>query len=348
MKFFLRLKAISISFNWLVYILIFYVLTRLILNIIGVEFIVQYKFMIFHSLDLLKENFLESVFYTHSFTAFMNIIAGIALKLPDSFQLPFYYLISYTSSIILVISFGKILEFFNVNRLFIFVILSFFCCIPPFIYFEYFFFYTNISCSLLTLSIAILIKAFQKNTFKLWVMFFSVCALLSFVRTSYHILWLFATLIIVVIIDFKYVKRKVGSFAIPCSFIFLWYLKNLVLFGFFGASSMFGLNLALVTTKKLSNKEKRALVNSGQMNKVSLVNIFYGIESYKNFIDYDIEKKTGIAVLDGRAKVQGSTNFNHLGFIEVCEKRMQDNLTYLKLYPDRYLKTVFKENIKKK
>jgi len=327
-------------------IAIFYVVTRMVLLLNGVQFIADYRFMIFHSIELLESNLLESIWYTHSFTVFMNIIAGVALKLPQALQIPFYQLIYYSASIILLISFGKILEFFNISALLNFGVLAIFCCLPAFIYFENFLIYTHLVCCLLTLSIAILIQAFQKNTFRLWFMFFFLCALLSFIRTSYHLVWLVVTLVIVVIIDFTHVTTKVKSFIMPFSLIFLWYLKNLILFGFFGASSMLGLNLALITVKNLSNKEKRVLVKSNQISSVSEVSIFAGIDKYKNYINYKIEDKTGIAVLDEINKSQGKKNFNHIGFIEVAEKRMEDNLTYLKLYTKRYIKNVFQENVK--
>jgi len=341
-----KLKDLIFPFGWKTSIIIFYVLSRIVLHLTGIQFIVEYKFMVFHSLDLLKENFFESILYTHSFTVFMNIIAGTALKLPVSLQPLFYKLIFYLSSIVLLISFGRILEFFKVHRHIIFIVLAFFCCIPPFIYFENLLLYTQISCCLLTLSIAVLIKAFQINSFRLWFTFFSICALLSFIRTSYHIIWLIATLVLVIVIDFKSISVKLKSFVLPFSFIFLWYFKNLILFGFFGASSMFGLNLSLITVKTLSQKEKRTLVNSGKMSSVSLPSIFAGIDKYKKHIEYDLNEKTGIAVLDEQFKSQGFPNFNHSGFIEVSEKRMKDNLTYLKLYPERYLKNVFQDNVK--
>jgi len=305
---------------------------------LGVRLHVNYEFMYFHGVDQLENNFWEALIYTHTLNPAMNILAGFTLLLPEVLQFPFYVIIFLGLSLLLLWSMGKILEVFQFKGNVIFYVLAFFSITPAFLYFETFLIYTMPSTAFLMLVCYQFYKGISENTIKRWLIFFTSCMILSFIRSSYHLVWVVSVLIGILIIDFKFIKNKLIGFAIPTSLIFLWYFKNYLLFGFFGISSWGGFNFQMNTTIFLSDDEKTQLVEEGKMSPLIKISTFSEIGNYSEFVD--LNEKTGIAVLDDTHKINGIPNYNHVKYIELSSMKMEDNKKYLKLFPTRYLKTV--------
>lgn len=299
---------------------------------------VNYDFMYFHSLDQLENNFWESFLYTHSLNPAMNVLAAFNLRLPDIFQIPFYVFIFLALSMLLLLSMGKILHKMNIKDNIIFYFLAFFSITPAFIYFETFLVYTLPSASLLMLICYQFYLGITEDTLKRWLIFFSCVTLLSFVRSSFHLIWVVSILIGVLIIDFKNVKNKLIGFVIPCSTLFLSYFKNYLLFGFFGASSWGGFNFHFTTTARLTVDEKMQLVEEDILSPLVKVPIYSSIEAYAGIVD--VSEKKGIAILDDVMKNERIPNYNHWKFIELSEMKMKDNIACLNFFPIRYIKTV--------
>ncbi|MFY0601913.1 MAG: hypothetical protein JXR03_19720 [Cyclobacteriaceae bacterium] len=133
--------------------------------------------------------------------------------------------------------------------------------------------------------------------------------------------------------------KVILAFVFPTTVLFSWYMKNLIIFGFFGASSWAGFNLSFTTVNRLNSSEKEILVIEEKLSPLVLLPIYSGIESYHDHLD--LNEKTTIAVLDEKGKgTEGWKNYNHKGFIKLSALRMKDNLTCMQLFPLEYCKTV--------
>ncbi len=326
--------------NWRQNIIMFFVLSRVALWISGLQFNVNYDFMYFHGVDELESNFWESLLYTHAFNPAMNILAAFDLRLPKIIQVPFYVFVFQLTSLLLLHSMGRILEVFQLKNKVIFYVLALFSLTPAFLYFETLLIYTLPSAALLMLISYQFYKGISENSIKSWLVFFTTCMLLSFVRSSYHLIWIVSVLVGILIIDFKNIQNKLIGFTLPSSLVFIWYYKNYLLFGFFGSSSWGGFNFHFTTTANLSSEEKTQLVEEGKMSPLVKIPIYSGIQAYGEFVNLD--DKDGITILDDTHKINGIANYNHSKFIPLSELKMKDNVQYVKLFPFRYLKRVIR------
>ncbi|MEE9437603.1 MAG: hypothetical protein V3V14_01305 [Saprospiraceae bacterium] len=292
--------------------------------------------MFLRDTDQLTNNLWEALYYSHNFNPFMNLLAGIHYKLPNLGVSIFLPTIFYLFSLALLISLGSLLQIFNFKDKTIVYVVTFFSITPAFIFFENFFIYTLPSAAMLGLSAILFYFGLKNNKTKNWLLFFSVCALLSLTRASYHFIWLIFVFIGIIVIDFKQIKAKTLGFILPFLTIFCFYLKNYIILGFFGASSWIGFNLNYNTIAHLSVDEKNELINNKIISPLAQIPIFSDIVAYNSYIN--IHEKMGISVLDDFQKNGKDINYNHHKYIEISKIKLKDDLTFIKLYPIKYLK----------
>lgn len=318
----------------------FFLVSRSIMVLVGFRIHVDYAFMHFHNIELLQgSNFWETILYTHAFTPWINMIVGFVYLFPEPTHLLLYQSFFYLMSSAALFMFSGLLNQLKVNNWVILFTVCFFSITPAYIYFEHFLSYTFPSMVLILGVTYTFIFALKKETFKQWLTFFSLCVLLSFVRTTFHYIWLVAVFLGIFLVQKKASKKVVLGSILPIMLLFGWYMKNLILFGFLGASSWSGFNLAFTTINRLNHVEKTELINTKVVSPLAQIPIYSGIDEYHNFIDLD--RKTGIAVLDEKKKGNNRwKNYNHIGFLRLSKLRMQDNLAYIKHFPFRYFKTV--------
>ncbi|MEQ9297181.1 MAG: hypothetical protein RIF33_01390 [Cyclobacteriaceae bacterium] len=322
-----------------VIIVVVFLISRLIMVLSGIRIHVDYAFMHFHDVELIQNRFWESVFYTHAFTPWINMVVGFVFLFPESSHMAIYQTLFYLMSISSLLIFYRLLIYFKIKDWVSVSTVIFFSLIPAYIYFEHFLSYTFPSMLLVLIVTYALLKTLEYDTFRSWLIFFSWCVLLCFVRTTFHYIWLIAIITGVLILQKQLSKKVLLAFALPATLLFGWCLKNFILFGFFGASSWAGFNLSFTTVNRLNLPEKEQLVKAEKLSPLALIPIYSGIESYQDYVD--LEEKTGIAVLDETQKGQpGWNNYNHKGFIELSPLRMKDNLFYMKEFPLQYFRTV--------
>ncbi len=325
-------------------IIIFFLVSRAIMVLSGFRILVDYDYMHFHDINLLQHNFWETIFYTHSFTPWINIFTGFVLQFPEYLH-PFIYQVSfYGLSVTALLMFSKLLKRLDISDKLTLGVVIFFSLTPPYIYFEHFYIYTFPAMAILLVAAESLMQAIDKDTFRSWLLFFTWCVLLSFVRTTFHLVWLIAILGGVLLVQKKVNYKIIFAFLIPTAVLLLWYLKNLLLFGFFGISSWAGFNLSYITVRQLDDTQKTTLINEGIMSPLIKISVHNSVQAYSEYVD--IEEKTGIEVLDAIKRSNGQPNYNHKKFTELSKLKMKDNITYLKLYPKEYAFSVMKGFLK--
>ena len=317
-----------------------YILSRLVLGFLGVRYGADYLWQHFHDVDLLKERLGETLLYTHAFTPFINLIAGVVLKISETHQLAIYGALFLLLGLGFVNCLVYLFDVFGVRRRAIVAVVALFSLTPGFVYFENLFHYEFIAAALLAMAAVVFHRALCLRRLADWVVFFSIAALICYVRTTFHLVWLLALVALAVICDRRMWRKILLAAVAPTLLVVGLYAKNQVQFGFFGASSMVGFNLAYMTTRQMSEAERRQWVAEGRFHPIALVGLYSPTDAYAPWVD--LNRKTGVPVLDRPYRTNGQPNYNHLSFVTTSRLRMADNRAYLSVRPGQYLSTVAK------
>jgi hypothetical protein len=315
-----------------------YVLTRGLLFGLGLRYYVDYGWQHFHDVGLLRERLWESLLYTHAFTPFINLLAGVVMKISESHATAIYHALFLVLGCTFVNALGHVLVGLGLGRRAVLSVVTFFSLTPAFVFFENLLHYEFITAALVALSAALFLEALRTPSFWRWSWFFLVCALITFVRTSFHLVWMLAILGLALAFQRERWRSILVAVLVPLALASSLYVKNQIMFGFFGTSSNFGSNMAYTTIRKLKKQELAQWIADGKISPVSGVNVYAGPEAYARWIH--VEDKRGVPVLDEMQKANGQANYNHWSYAEVSKLRLADSRYYLKHRFGTYLLTV--------
>lgn len=292
-------------------IIIIYLVSRMLLLFVG--FRPDYRglgeYMQYLPFELLRYNLLESIFYMHIQPPLYNLMLGIIIKIFYPWGITCFLIIFNTIiGLLFCLSFYLILNKLNVDIIIKYIIVISLIFSPASIIFEFWLYFTYLVTALLVLSTFILIKFIDKPTFYSGFLFFTLLASIVLIRSLFHIFWILA-IIIFLLIFMKNNKRLI----IICSFIPLLivlsvFIKNYLLFNSFSASSWLGMSFTKVTTLQVPNEKLIYLINKDKISSLSLIFPFSSIDKYK---DYYKVTKTNISVLDITEKSSGYSNYNN-------------------------------------
>jgi hypothetical protein len=319
-------------------ITIVYLVSRVVLLLVGVRYHADYLWQHFHDPDLLVHRLWETLYYTHAFTPFINLFVGVVLKISVTHSVAIYQGVFLVLGLAFVNALAYLLEVFAVRGWPALALVTFFALSPPFIYFENFLHYEFMAASLLAVAAALFHRALVTGAFRWWAAFFLDCALIAYVRTTFHLVWLLFFTGLAIAFQHRRFRTIAAAAVLPIVLVVALYAKNKVVFGFFGTSSMFGFNLAYMTTKQMSAEERQEWVDLGKLHPIATINLFAPPEAYARYVD--LSKKTGIPVLDRTHRQNGQPNFNHWSYVELSKLRMEDNHYFIAHHFWRYLDTV--------
>jgi hypothetical protein len=171
-----------------------YALTRGVLFGLGLRYHADYGWQHFHDVDLLRDRLWESLLYTHAFTPFLDLLAGVVMKISEAHAAAIYHAIFLVLGCTSVNALGHVLVSLGLGRRTALGVVTFFSLTPAFLFFENLLHYEFITASLVMLSAALFLEALRNGSFRRWFWFFLVCAVITLVRTSFHLVWLFAML----------------------------------------------------------------------------------------------------------------------------------------------------------
>jgi hypothetical protein len=319
-----------------------YLLSRVLLYAIGLRFVSGYDWQHFHSLALLKTRLLESLFYTHTFTPVINLVAGVTLKLSETHAVFLQQCLFVACGAAFVCSLHYLLEGFGVPRRWAVFTSLFFSLTPAYLLFENLLHYEFLSAALLTVTCALFLRALEQPSFWRWFSCFLCGALLVYTRTTFHVAWLLCAVLFAVAFRPREYKRIASAACVPLLLAVALYAKNLVLFGFFGVSTFLPFNLAHVTIEQLSESERAEWVVQHKIHPASLVGMYAGPQAYAPWVA--LEQKRGVPVLDELERAPGLPNYNHWSFTQIYPLRLAADRYYIAQRPWAYLKT-FKKSL---
>ncbi|HEU4409913.1 MAG TPA: hypothetical protein VFS43_31960 [Polyangiaceae bacterium] len=315
-----------------------YALTRLALFLLGVRFSVSYRWQHIHDIDLLRDRLGETLFYTHAFTPFLSGLIGVVHKVSERHAAAIYQALFFAFGAAFALSIAYLLRALRLGPRLAAAVVTFFCCTPPFIYMESFLHYEFPAAALLALAAALFHRALATGRRGLWLLFFADCALLAYVRTTFHLVWVLAAFALALLFRRGGRRAVLAAAAGPVLVVLALYLKNLALFGFFGTSSWFGFNVSMVTVRRMSQRDQRAWLAQGKLHPASTVKLYNGPRSYAAHVD--LSKTRGVPVLDRLERDGGLPNYNHWSYIEISKIRMADGRRYIAERPGAYAREV--------
>ena len=326
--------------NPLVYIIVVFILSRLLYFSAGIRFDATplNYFYQYIDPDLLKNNLFQSLYYLHTQPPLYNLFLGSILKLfPHSQALAFNFIYLFLG-LILSVSIFLIMTRLGLSSKLSAILTILFIVSPACVLYENLLFYTYPVATCLCLSALFLHRFLKREKLRDGIIFFALLSVIVLTMSLFHILWLILVAVILLFFKKDKWKKVVFAFSIPFLVCFLLYLKNAYVFGSFSSTSWFGMNFARMTIYSLPMSDRTSLVNQGKISKLSLLLPFTSLKDYQTNANWPkAQKKTNIPVLDQGVKSTGATNLNNIAYIDISKQYLNDAIYVLKSHPKAYL-----------
>jgi hypothetical protein len=327
--------------DWRVPVLLgVFVVSRIAYRLAGVAFDTRstWRTWIFLDARLLESDLAESIVHLHSQPPLLNLFYGVVLRLPDSLQKPVMTLTFLALGALLTYALYALARGLGVNRNVAFAATILFVVGPTCVLYENWFHYAYPAAVLLCASGLFLLLYLRSGLARYAVAFFVALAVVLLTRSSYHLLFLVAMVVLVAWASPQRARTVVVIAAVPVLAVALWYGKNLVEFDTFSSSSWLGMNLARTVYVTEGPDEIARLRAGGEIEPILAVKPFSAPARYRpRFAD---PERTGVAVLDRTKRAEnGGVNFNHAVYPEVSDEYLSAVLDYWRDHPGAVLRS---------
>ncbi len=303
-----------------------FVISRVILKILGVQFYGSFVYRMWQTIDLtlLKSQLIESIFYSHAQPPMFNLLNGLVVKVFTAHYYLVFHMIQFGLSFASALLIYFTLKRLGVSRMLGAVTSLFFILNPALILYENIYSYTLLTIFLVTLLIYVVIRFLQNRSDRNWLMFLGVAGVMALTRSSFHLSWLLA-LMLILLYRSGFNRRRMISASVCVLLVSGWYIKNLVLYDTFSSSSWMGMSLARIV--KLDSP-------LGKIGPFKTVREYRPLLTMTNPVN-------GVDVLDNEWKVKFQyINFNHYAYLEVSEKFKDEAIAEIMDDPHRYVTAV--------
>ena len=287
---------------------------------------------------LLRAHLGQSLWYLHSQPPAFNLFLGIVLKLFPGHELAAFVACYLLLGLVFAAAMLLLLRGFGVPDVLSAVAVAIYVASPTFVLFENWLFYTYPVTVLLLLAALFWQRFVWRRRYLDALLLFICAALLALTWSLFHLVWLLALVLALVLLQRRDWRKVLAAAAIPLLVVAFWYGKNLVQFGQFTGSTWFGMSLSKMTNCALTGPERQALYASGVISPGSFIQPFSSPDRY--YGDAPKPLPTGIPVLDQELKPSGAPNYNNVVFVAVSRQYGRDALRILAAYPSAYLRTV--------
>ncbi len=283
----------------------------------------------------LKDNLWQSLLYMHIQPPLMNMMTGLSMFLFGEGWHTFFHLLFLGLGLALNLMLFRILKLLGVGKYVALLVVFIYMASPSQLLFEHFFFYMYPAVFLLVFSVWCVAECAVSGEVK-WITRMAFClALLCLLRSSYHLV-VFAMPLVLFGRRFpmRTIMRKI---AVPFTLVLLWYVKNLLIFGFFGSSSWMGMNVAKIAINTLTPPQQESLF---VMTGDPLVRLHPFLEPavYQPYLKTPLP--AGPAVLTKPLKANGELNLNYGGYLEVSHRFAKLDLLSIQQFPKKYLQSI--------
>jgi hypothetical protein len=313
--------------------------TRVLLWLFGLSFSFSLDWMFLADPAALREQLLSTAWRFHAFPPGMNLLSGVLLKLSTEHTAALAHLVFAAFGLLLCASLYYLSRALGVGPRFALGATLAFSLLPPTLYLENLYLYDYPAAALLAFSVVLMHRALLRPGFAVLFALFSVGALLVFLRSAFHLVWLGLLVFGVAFITPRAkLSLVLGAALLPASFASALYLKNWVVFGVFGATSWGGSNMAAGTTQRMEPELRKAWVRAGKLSPYSEISVFAGPRAYLEFFE-SAESELYPEESSLERPSLRSPNYNHWFFLEVNRARAEDVRYFVTKRPTEYLRT---------
>lgn len=289
-------------------------------------------------LPILQSELIEGCYYLHSQPPLFNVFLGIILKVfPNCSQQAFQVCFMICGFVLYWAMFKSLTHLTSFKTAIIGS--TVFIISPQVIIYENWLFYPYPVCTLLVIALYCLVKYNVTQRTIFIVSFFTIIGCICLIRSSFHLAYFLGCMLIM----YKIIVAKRQSVGYIClviiTIILSLYIKNAVLFGVFGSSSLMGMNLWKIAGKYISKEELEQVKGSEKIPLfVSLKSPFqesdglYPKEFWRVPSPFD-----EIGALKEKAKISGAKNFNYYGYIDISRGYMEASRVVIMKFPYKYV-----------
>ena len=288
----------------------------------------------------LEADLLRSLVHLHAQPPGMNGLVGVMRQALGESATAGFALTFSLLGVLLAVSLADLLRQVGTSRRWAVGISAAFILSPPVLLFETFLLHTYPSAALVTATLAAFGRAVDRGG-GWWTACFVAGALLCLTRSAFHLVWLLALVGGAVACRPDRTRSILRRAALPTGAVLAWYAKNLLLFGFFGASSWLGLSLAKATTGQLPAETRADWIAEERLHPVAQVDAFAGPRAYRPHVD--VPPPAGIPALDRWTRSSGAPNYNHRVFPVVSSLRQRNAWTVIRARPDLFWETTVRD-----
>jgi hypothetical protein len=221
-----------------------------------------------------------------------------------------------------------------------------FALLPQSFYLEHLYHHSFPTAALLALAVALFHAAVREPSFWKWFWCFAACAALGWVRATFHLAW-FAAMVGLALAFTKVGGRAhvLAAAVAPGASLLAIYVKNLVLFGVFGATTFAPANLTTITVRRLPNEVRDAWIAEGKLSPYASIDVFMGPREYAPFFATSQNDRWPRSMNELERPTVGVPNYDHWWFLEVNPIRREDATRYLKARPLAYARDVLDNTV---
>lgn len=315
-----------------------FVCTRVALYVAGLRFNFSLDWMWLSDPADLRNRFLETIYYFHAFPPGMDVITGILLKIGGTHAAALAFGGFTLLGLVLAGALFYLGRALGLSFRAALVLALAFSLIPQTIYFEFLYLYEEPVTALLVLSVAIFHAAVRRPSFRLWFAFFLVCAAIGIIRSTFHLVWFVGMVGVSVWATAPAARRRVLlAAAAPAALLLALYIKNLVVFGTFGALTYGPSSYAHVTVSRLPPAVRAEWIAEHRISPYAALSPYAGPRDYARFFPADARTNWPSQLTDLDRPSVHAPNFNHWFILEANRGREADAWYYLKTRPSEYL-----------
>ena len=275
----------------------------------------------------LQDRLLQTIYYFHAFPPGMDLFTGILLKLAGTHAALLAQITFWLLGLVLVNSLFYLARASGLSARASFIVAVAFSLLPQSIYFEHLYLYEEPIAALLCLSVALFHAALSRQSFRLWLAFFAVCAVIGVTRSTFHLLWFAVMLGLGLWFNTPRDRRRILA-AASCAGgagVAL-YVKNLIVFGTFSAFTYGPSSYAHVTVSHLTPETKAQWVRERRLSPFAALSPYAGPREYLRVFSGTPPTNWPSQLTDLDRPTVHAPNFNHWVILEANRGRNADAL----------------------
>lgn len=291
---------------------------------------------------LLRTDLARSIFYLRDQPPLFNLFLGVVLKVFGAHTNAAFHAAYFSLGLALVTSMYLVMVRVRLAPSFAALVAVLFTVAPTTVLYENWLFYTYPVAALLCVSALFLHRFLADKRLRDAVAFFTLLATIVLVRGIFHLVWLVALLVGLLIFSWPERRRILIGAAGPTLVVLAFYAKTFFVFGGLVSGQTYQqINFAGMTISHLPEKTRKKLIKAGKVTPVTTAAIG-DFTPLKQFAPYIPKlEPTGIPMLDQEKKSSGYTNWQHASTANIGALYAKDALTVHRLYPKLYWESVW-------